>query len=160
MPPSCQLMSVGLLRIPSRSCWCAGTRRAPCSPSSGVTLQCGQSVGSPGCSEKRSPLRSALRSNRGTLSRSPEPVCKTGQEAAGVGVMSLSQPCLCIQVPFAAILVHSLPQGSHRGAASTQVSAATICCSEPVLQAPVCRPCSFTSALFQAPEVSVSHVLL
>lgn len=148
---SCQLMSVGLLRIRSQSCWCAGTRQAPCSPSSEVTLQCGQSVGSPGCSEKRSPLRSALRSNRGRRSQGSGSVCR----CRGVFVTAL----LCIQVLFAAILVHSLPQGSHRRAASTQVSAATICCSEPVLQAPVCGPCSVASLLFQAPEVNVPHVL-
>lgn len=79
----------------------------------------------------------------------------------GINVRVFVTALLCIQVLFAAILVHSLPQGSHRRAASTQVSAAaTICCSEPVLQAPVCGPCSVASVLFQAPEVNVPHVFL
>lgn len=51
----------------------------------------------------------------------------------------LSWSCLfCIQVLFAAILVHSVPPGSHLRSASSQVSAAAaICCSGQILQASV-----------------------
>lgn len=73
------------------------------------------------------------------------------------GLVGLSLYCLsCTQVLFAAVLVHSVPPGSHLWSASTQVSAAAICCSGQVLQSSVIEPCSFTFVLFQALEVSVS----
>lgn len=54
------------------------------------------------------------------------------------GIVDLSHPCVsCAQIPFAAVLVHAVPPGSHFRCASSQVSAAAICCSGPVLQTSV-----------------------
>lgn len=72
-----QPMSVGFSGTLSRSCWCAGTRPPLCSHSSEVTAQYGRSVGSPGCLERRSPLQSALWSNRGTFKVFSDVRCKS-----------------------------------------------------------------------------------
>lgn len=174
-----QPMWVALLRTLSRSCWCAGTRQPLCSLFSEVTLQIGQSVGSRGCLERKPPLRSALQSSWGTSinvrchaglwRKEACMVCLTKIDQFWMKCLSfcyiqsnnilmipewitgLFQSCLsCDQVLFAAILVHSFPQGSHFWSASTQVSAAPICCSRQVLQAK-----TFASSPFCQSSVSL-----
>lgn len=69
-----QLTWAGSWRTRGWSCWCAGTRRPPCSPSSATTRQSGPGAGSPGCLVVGSPSPPSERpSSRGQWVQSERP---------------------------------------------------------------------------------------